>query len=354
MDERTESRKRFIVNVLYLGIIVMIAYVILNYAIGWLLPLLIGVTIARLLNPLIRSVTKKTRIPRKIVAFVFVIFVMAFIGSALALLGVTLFNAARGVVEGFPGYYENTILPVLHVAEEWVTENLSDFVGIEEGEGFNLVGTLTNAVTNLPAAFSTVFNAATRAPMFMLQFIFTILFTLFATVYYMDAHTFLLRQMTKKRRLFVSDIIISFKRSIVSFYGAYLKIMAITFVELLVGLSIIRGSFSILPAFAIALVDFLPVLGCGTVLVPWAIISLIVGNTTMGIGLFILYIIIFIIRQFIEPKIVGDQLGLNPLLALTSMFVGVQVIGVLGLIIMPIIVTIIADLQRHEKINLFK
>jgi predicted PurR-regulated permease PerM len=129
--------------------------------------------------------------------------------------------------------------------------------------------------------------------------------------------------------------------------------MAVTFVELLVGLSIIRGSFSILPAFAIALVDFIPALGCGTVLLPWAIVCLIIGDTYMGIGLLILYVIIFVIRQFIEPKIVGDQLGLNPLLTLVSMYLGFLIFrSVIGLIIAPIIVTVLADLQRKKKIHL--
>jgi sporulation integral membrane protein YtvI len=288
------------------------------------------------------------------VAFFFAILFIATMGTILFLLGLMLFTAIRDQVELLPGYYTDSILPALNMAEQWVTENLSDFVDMGEGGGFDLIGMLTNAVTDLPAAFGALFNAASRAPTFIFRALFTVLFTLFATVYYEEGKEFVLRQMPQKARIFMSDVIVSFKRSVVSYYGAYLKIMAVTFVELLIGLSIVRGSFSIVPALAIATVDFLPVFGSGTILIPWAIISLIMGNTTMGVGLLILYAVIFVIRQFIEPKIVGDQLGLNPLLTLTSMYVGLQIIGPLGLIIMPIVVTVIVDLQRHEKIHAFK
>jgi sporulation integral membrane protein YtvI len=347
------KRRRFLINLLYWAAILALVYGVLNYVIGWLLPLLIGLVIARLLNPPIRFLARKTRIPRKLIAYLFAVLFFAVIGTLLFLLGTVIFRAVRDQIQRLPEYYTVTVLPALRQIEQWVMENMGDFIADWDtgGDGSNLVAMLTNTISNLPAAFGTVFGMAAQTPVFLVQMLFTFLFTLFGTVYYEDAVAFILRQMSEKRRLFLSDTIVSLKHSIVSYYGAYLKIMAVTFAELLVGLSIIQGRFSILPAFLIALVDFVPALGCGMVLVPWAVISLITGNTYMAVALFILYLIIFIIRQFIEPKIVGDQLGLNPLLMLVSMYIGFQAIGPLGVIIMPIVVTVIADLQRHEKIH---
>ncbi|MCL1807334.1 MAG: sporulation integral membrane protein YtvI [Oscillospiraceae bacterium] len=350
-DTRTERRRKFIINTLYWAVILALLYILFSYVIGWLLPLLIGIVIARLLNPLIRLVAKKTRIPRKLVAFVLFFLFVAVIGTLIFFLVLMLFRAVRDQVFKLPEYYNDTILPTLHQIEGWVAENLGDLMKMEEGEGFNLVGMLTNYVGSLPEAFSKVFGVATQMPTYLLRLLFTFLFTLFSTVYYEEALAFVLRQMNLKHRLFVSETIIALKRSLVSYYGGYLKIMGVTFVELLVGLSIVLGHFAILPAFFVALVDFLPVLGCGTVLIPWAIIAFVTGNTSVGVGIMVVYVIIFIVRQFIEPKIVGDQLGLNPLLMLTAMYTGFLAIGFIGIIIMPIIVTVIADLQKHKRIH---
>ena len=353
MDERTANRRRFLINLMYGAAILALLYFLFGYVIGWLLPLLIGFVIARLLNPPIRVLAKKTRLPRKPIAFLFAVLFIAVIGTLLFLLGTLLFRTVRDQVYKLPEYYNETVLPALRQVENWAADNLGEFIPDwnTDGDGSNLTAMLTNAVANLPAAFGTVFGLATQTPVFLIRVLFTFLFTLFSTVYYEDAVSFILRQMNEKRRLFLGDTIAAFKRSIVSYFGAYLKIMAVTFMELLIGLSIARGRFSLLPAMAVAMLDFLPAVGCGTVLVPWAAVSLIIGNMPLGIGLLILYLVIFCVRQFIEPKIVGDQLGLNPLLTLASMYLGFLAIGVLGLIVMPIVVTVIADLQRHEKIR---
>ncbi len=117
---------------------------------------------------------------------------------------------------------------------------------------------------------------------------------------------------------------------------AYSLIIALTFTELFIGLSIIGTKYTFLISFLIALVDILPVLGAGTVLVPWGILNIVFGNTRNGICLLVLYLIITIIRQMAEPKIVGTFLGLHPLCTLLAMYVGVQLCGIWGVFLFPI------------------
>jgi predicted PurR-regulated permease PerM len=107
-------------------------------------------------------------------------------------------------------------------------------------------------------------------------------------------------------------------------------------------------------ALLIALLDILPIVGTGTVLIPWAVISLIVGDYAKGICLLIMYAIITVIRQFIEPKIVGDQVGLHPVATLIAMIVGTKLFGAIGLFGLPISLAIIKDLNDHGKIHVFK
>ena len=121
--------------------------------------------------------------------------------------------------------------------------------------------------------------------------------------------------------------------------------------ELFVGLLLLRVPYAFLLALLIAVVDILPVLGTGTIVIPWGIITLILGNFPLGIGLLILYAIITVVRQSLEPRVVGHQIGLHPLITLISMFVGVSLFGFLGLFGLPIAVTVFVQIKRAEKEN---
>lgn len=98
----------------------------------------------------------------------------------------------------------------------------------------------------------------------------------------------------------------------------------------------------------------MPILGTGSILVPWSIIAFIMGNTKIGIGMLVLYILITVVKQIIEPKIVGQQIGLHPIITLILMYVGVNLMGLLGLLALPILATILVKLNNEGSIRLFK
>ena len=126
--------------------------------------------------------------------------------------------------------------------------------------------------------------------------------------------------------------------------------MLITFGELTVGLLIIGVRRAILLAALIAIFDIFPVVGAGAILLPWAVISLIQGKTLQALGLFILYVIILTVRQFLEPKVVGKQVGLPPLVTLACMFVGTSLFGVWGLFGLPIGAAILVNLNNDPNV----
>ena len=130
--------------------------------------------------------------------------------------------------------------------------------------------------------------------------------------------------------------------------------MSITFIELSIGLSILKVENSIIIAFLIAIFDILPVLGTGGIMIPWTIITAIQGNIPMAIALLVVYLVITIIRNIIEPKIVGSQIGLHPVVTLVSMFVGAQMFGVIGLFGFPITLSLLRHLNDTGVIKLFK
>ena len=117
--------------------------------------------------------------------------------------------------------------------------------------------------------------------------------------------------------------------------------MVITFIELLIGLFILRIDYALLLSAVIALLDMLPIIGTGTVLVPWSIYEFISGDLYIGVGLLILYLIITVFRNIIEPRIIGKQMGLHPLIALISVFIGLKLMGFIGIFLLPLTVMLL-------------
>lgn len=118
---------------------------------------------------------------------------------------------------------------------------------------------------------------------------------------------------------------------------AYLIILGITLVQLYIGFLILGIDYAFILAVLISLIDILPVLGIGTVLIPWGGIEMIMGHPGRGVGLIVIFAVIEIIRQFIEPRILGRTLGIHPLLTLTAMYIGFSIFGAAGIIIGPLL-----------------
>jgi sporulation integral membrane protein YtvI len=135
---------------------------------------------------------------------------------------------------------------------------------------------------------------------------------------------------------------------------AYAILMAVTFAELAIGLLLLRVDGAIEVAALIAVIDFLPVLGTGGVVIPWIFIELIQGNFPLAFGLTALYLLITVVRNILEPKLIGEQIGLHPLIMLICMYVGMKIFGFVGLIALPVTIVVIKYLYDNDKIHIFK
>ena len=124
--------------------------------------------------------------------------------------------------------------------------------------------------------------------------------------------------------------------------------------ELALGLTVIGVDCSLLIAFLISVFDVLPVLGTGGIMIPWTILTALQGNYPLSAGLLTVYLIITVIRNIIEPKIVGSQIGLHPVVTLSSMFVGAQLFGVLGLFGFPIGLSLLRHLNDNGTLRVYK
>ncbi len=137
-------------------------------------------------------------------------------------------------------------------------------------------------------------------------------------------------------------------RSLRRYLRAALLLALLTFAEMFVGLSILRKPYALLSALLIAFVDFLPVLGAGTVLVPWGLAELLSGRAGSGLGVLALYVISSVLREIAEPHLVGRSLGIHPLVSLLSMYAGFRLFGVPGMVLAPLAAAVIKGAGEGE------
>ncbi|NLD87121.1 MAG: sporulation integral membrane protein YtvI, partial [Clostridiales bacterium] len=209
----------------------------------------------------------------------------------------------------------------------------------------------TSAITTVTKGIT---NFAFSLPSALIFIIVLLVSTYFISSDYDSTKKFIATQIPEKFREGISRT----AQHLVNTLGKWLKAMGIivliTFTELAIGLYLIGIDYAIIIAMIIAVIDVLPVLGVGTVLIPWSIIGFISGNVYIGVCILVLYIVITIVRNVLEPKIVGHQIGLHPLVTLISMYVGLRTIGFAGMFLFPIIAITLQKLQEWDYIKVYK
>ena len=130
---------------------------------------------------------------------------------------------------------------------------------------------------------------------------------------------------------------------------AQCKLMSITFAIVAAGLTLLRIPSSLLWALLVALVDALPILGTGTVLVPWSVVSFLQGDTPRALGILGIYITAALTRSMLEPKLLGQHLGLDPLVTLIALYIGYRLWGVGGMILAPLLTVAVLQLRLEDK-----
>ncbi|MEG1179079.1 MAG: AI-2E family transporter, partial [Oscillospiraceae bacterium] len=191
-------------------------------------------------------------------------------------------------------------------------------------------------------SISGVWNTAKQIPSVLIGVIVSIISCYFMTSDYERVTKSIKLLLPKEKRFLFSRTKTILFSSLGKLAKAYGIIILITFSEVLLGLSIMSivgvydSSYVFVIAVITALVDVLPIFGTGTILMPWALYELLTKNTGLGIGLIVLYVVITIIRQIVEPKLVASQLDLPPVATICAMYVGLQMFGVIGMFLMPI------------------
>lgn len=330
----TDNQKKVImllVNISLYGVCALLLYFFLPKVLVWFLPFLIAYFFSYIAYNLALVLVKRFGIPVKPARLISFLLILTIVGSLLTLLVMKIASELNMLIKDLPSYIEKI-------------KNIPGSLSNVLPEG--IVNFLDNALENLNEgqikSFGTkllpaIGNFALTVPAKIIFVIVTLLSTFYMT-YDRESVDGFIRSLVPKR--YKATMYLA-KKKIFSAIGGYIRaqllLMCINFVILTVGLYLSQVKFALALAFLIAIFDALPIFGVGTIIVPWALISLINGNIPLGICLLLLWGVTFLTRQILEPKIVSSQIGLHPLLTIVSMYLGFQIIGILGMIIFPIL-----------------
>lgn len=350
-----EKQKAFIVRVAFIILILLLGYIGIKYVLPLLMPFVIGIIIAVAFRHPIDMLQRKSKIKRSYISIIVLLLFYSLVGLLASLIGFKVFAFLEDLFGSAPAIYQDSILP----AFKKVMGNLSNRypeIKVYIDNFMNNMDTsiLSNVNKASTAVLSKIASFAGQLPALLIKMIFTIVASFFFTIDYYKITRFVILQFNSEHRQMILKLRDNGIGTIGKFIRAYSIIISITFTELSIGFWIIGIPNPFLLGGLVAFIDILPIVGTGAVLLPWSIISLVMGNTRVGIEMLILYVIITAVRQTLEPKIVGQQIGLHPIVTLLLMYVGAQLMGVLGLFLLPIIATLILKMNKDGTIRLFK
>ncbi len=303
---------RVLKRIVIMAVSIIAVYLAFKLAVFYM-PFLIAFIISLIVEPIIKRVVRKTKLTRKTSAIIVLLFAFAILIGLIVWGTASVISEASNLLQGLNGYIEKGYEQI-----QWLIDNM-DFKKIKIPEQvYNIIqnslgdffSTASNWIRNI---LTSLLNGVTQIPIIGIYIVITLL----ATYFICADKLYILDQMEHHfPKLWIKKLRIHLKE-LTTTLGGYLKaeviLVIISFVEVLVGLYIFKFigfnvPYPLLAALGIGFVDALPILGSGTVMVPWAVISAINGDINLAIALLILYVIVLVVRQLLEPRIVSGQI----------------------------------------------
>lgn len=351
MEEKT--KKRFLVNTAYTATVIFLIFLIYRVLIIYLFPFLIGIAISSFVQSPSIKISRKTGIDKRAVCALLVI--LCFVAAALLLVGSVFFLCVG--IEKFVLSIKTDDSSFVHIfgaIEKKYSEIITSFPNFATENIGNMHKNIINGLSERLTDFiSSIISGVLKNSG---GIIFSLVVTVVASIYiakdFSAVKDYIFSFLTPKQK----GIVISAKSILVTnvfkVIRGYAVLMTITFGELFLGLSL----FGFKNAFAIscftAVIDILPVLGTGTVLIPYGAFLMLSGKIWGGAEIILLYLFITAVRNFLEPKIIGKQIGIPPVISLLIMFCGLKLFGFFGMITALMTLVVIIELYKRGEIEL--
>lgn len=348
-----DKKRTFIINILYYGIILFFCYLGLKYLLPVLVPFLIAFIVVWALKYPADFLARKLNCrPKWIMRLLLTVF---WSGVAFGVLKISanVLPMIGNFFLGIPEFYAQKLMPavqaVYHQIRDMVKDGNKDVILSLETVFEQIFAEIGNFISDSSGnIIKAVSGYAASVPSVVIKIIITVISSYFMAGDFDGMITVILGVLPEQWKERVIRITNQTKNIIGIFLRSYSLLMLITFCELFLGLWLLKVPYAGLIAMIIAVFDILPILGTGGILIPWAVIAAILRDYRMAIGIAILYLIITVIRNTLEPKLVGKQIGLHPLATLISMFVGARLFGLMGLIGFPLALSLYVKMKKME------
>ncbi|MFC4767755.1 sporulation integral membrane protein YtvI [Effusibacillus consociatus] len=342
-----------LINLALFLVVVFLVYVILRWLVPFVVPLIVGIIIALLIEPLVRFLSQQARMPRWIASIFSLLLVF---GGGVALLVVLsaklvieLADLARNIPEWSQAVVNRFYGDISRLIQLYYA-NVDEKFQAKVNE--NLVN-LGQTVGKMGVSFvQSALHGISSVPNLVVILILSLFISYFVSkdflVFKRKIGTWMPVDIREKGQVVYADVTAAI--------GGYIRgqaiLITITAVQVLAGLLILHVPYAFSLALLAAFLDILPLLGTGTLFVPWALYSLFTGDTRLGVGLLIVYGLIVIVRQVMEPRILANTIGLDPLATIVVMYAGYTAAGFIGLLLAPFILIAFQSLLKVRMFDL--
>ena len=347
MNNKSEYWTSIIKRVFNILIYIIGIYLSFKLAIFYM-PFLVAFIIAQLMEPVIKFLMKKLKISRKLSSIIIFIITFGILIGMLAWGIVTLISESTNLLSGLNDHINkgyNYIQELIKSFDLTKINISTEILNVIQNSSYNLLNKIELSAQSFLTKLLSIVTSIPNIAIYLGITVVSLYFICTDKIYMLDE---LEHHLPKKWVAKIGTNI----RGITKTLGAYIKSQAILvficFIISLIGLYIFKffGMNVVYPlsiALSIAFVDALPILGSGTIMVPWAVFSALDGDLTLGISIVVLWIIMCIVRQLLEPKIVSGNIGIHPIFTLISMYTGFKLIGVVGMFVGPIVLIILKN-----------
>lgn len=341
--------KIFLNLIFAIGVILCLVLVVPRL-LRFFLPFVIGWIVAMIANPLVKFLESKVKLLRKHSSAIIIVIVIAAIVGIIYLIVSILYKESKQLAGDLPNIIEQVEeqLNNISVKIQEISEKLPKPV---QNSVNNMLNNISKNLTDFkPSEDLFTFSVASSLAQNIAEFFLTLIITILSAYFFIIKRDELMVGLKK----FLPNSVVegwnfiynNFTRAVGGYFKAQLKIMFVLSFIMFVGFEILGVTYSILLALGIAFLDFLPVFGTGAVLWPWALIDMLSGNYFRAVGLVVIYLICQITKQVLQPKMVGDSIGISPLSTLVFLYTGYRLYGVIGMIIGVPVGMVIVNLYR--------
>lgn len=354
MGEKAADR---LIWMLYMALIVGAVWLTAHYVLSWVAPILVAFLAAAVMEPAVRAMVRHGW-RRSVASGVVTLAVLAVIAAIVS------FAASRGIAAATD--FARQVPELMHSVEATLTglkssalEYAASVPGGVSAFLMSALDALGGTLYSLPGtvsqwALDLLARTASNSPHILLFSVTAGIGAYFVSASFPRVVAFVAAQLPSGMLRRIEGMEDDLRRSFGGWVRAQLILMGITFAELMIAFMLLKVKNPFLPAAVTALVDALPVFGTGIVLIPWAVYSLLTGAFGRGIGLIVCWGTVNLVRSCIQAKLLGDEIGLDPIASLLAIYVGWCVWGVWGMIVFPILLVTLCSLNDKGVLKLWK